>query len=80
MGKGINRYMSWKWHSAAAQGSLLQGSKFLCGLCVAAVRGKGLILVSAVRMGSYVLIHLVKLSHEHHFLQHLGFPLELWCC
>lgn len=40
-------------------------------------REKGLILLL---MGSYVLIHLVKLSHEHHFLQHLGFPLELWCC
>lgn len=27
-------------------------------------RGKGLILISAVLMGSCVLIHLVKLSHE----------------
>lgn len=39
--------------------------------------GRHLIHVLTLLMGSCVLIHLVKLSHEHHFLQHLGFPLEI---
>lgn len=40
-------------------------------------RGKDLIHILTFLMGSCALIHLVKLSHEHHFLQHLGFPLEV---
>lgn len=40
-------------------------------------RGKDLIHMVTFLLGSSVLIHLVKLSHQLHFLQqHLGFPLE----
>lgn len=40
-------------------------------------RGKDLIHMVTFLLGSSVLIHLVKLSHQLHFLQqHLGFPSE----
>lgn len=80
IGKGIHTYTCWKWHSAAAPGFTAPGEQVSMGVMHSCCRGKGLILVSAFLMGSYVLIHLVKPSHEHHFLQHLAFPLKFWHC
>lgn len=78
MGKNISMYKCWNRHSATAQGSLLQGSKLQRGSVTRnCCRGKDLIHGLTFLMGSCVLNHLVKLSHQHHFLQPLGFPLEV---